>query len=1355
MITRYDRRPTESFQRVGTRAIWLLWPMVHASAQIGGPGNPVGVSPEAGVPFSWEAGIQVSPYSVANVFNGNLLTTIVMIEPLEMVGIPFRLVLSHNSAGGVGTLVPPQGALYPIGDGWTITFGGCLIDQSSQNKMDLVEDDGLVKLFTWNSSTSTWVPPTGIHDTLVKDTMGTPSDPSDDRWIVTRKNQSKRVFNADGLLIEDRDSNLQFGGLPTGGATELLERDSSIGNYIHNIRVLPPDYSNAFRWIFEYTSVTPPSCTDETSRIGIRAGKCCVGEGCEDEYVRKMILVLDDDCRLKRVEWDGEFTGTQNAHVSFTYDSAGRIASITDKNGETYAYQYDSSGRIYIVTDPAIGTNPGATQRFTYNTYTSGRYKTTYRDRRVKDWTYIFHSWGGLNEIWNPSPLNAQKRTFAYDSNYNRTSFTNEENKTWSSTYDSNGNMLSTTNPLGQKWAFTYDSYSNLRTMEPPLNSSGSTDSSKKVELVYADCLDPPTCGTYADRTHVTSILEPADGVTGSVSNSTGTTTLAWNHGDGSGGLGSSPGRLDSLTDANGVMTSFNYRPGWSRMSYDRYEGAVESGASDYRVVEDFTFLCDGRGVWAVGHKAGGTTSHNVEGGDGCNVGLTLGGLPSAHSCEECAPNLLQCLAGSQPDPPNPTDWPLSSSCCDAVEQPTCFYETGSPCGTTCLDYMYRLLRQRWQKASPVSTGDDDFDLSERIDEIQYDESGRTNSHRTNSSLPITLEFPPVYGPHIDRALSFTPDANGNMDALADADGSTTDYVYDAANRLTDIWVDSVHIVEYSLDDVGRPSTAGYVNGTSTLWSYDDAGRIDVIQHKLGTTNLLTLDYNYTPDALIAEIAQSDTSGTYTMNYEYDKRSRLIREHGDLPPIPTGEGGSGSALTIDLRYTYDQVGNRLTKEDVEAGTLTTYTYDVHDASYQHTRNNRLLKAVTTQNEEDIEIVWYAYTRGGHVKRILKTIAPDVSPTPYTLTCLDYDANQQLWLARGWELDLGEEGVNCETATFAREFRYDGGGRRRYWSRDRNPVTLEPENDLAGWREYLGELVYADLTVTLDEQTGDAESSIARRYLYASDGRLIGWRAGTSWHIVHADYLGSTRLVTTPSAGVGSRMGYSAFGEVLSEAHAGGDPARSRYGYCGGWGYETDGLTDPTDSFGSAGLSHVGARYYSPAVGRFMQRDPIGVAGGRNVYAYCRNSPTHFIDRSGCELSLAGQVGVAGIRGALGGAVGGAVGSAVGEGIKWAAGGGFDPWAVAGGAVGGAITGGGGAIANGINNGLGRAVCYLASGAIGNTVGGAVQGHRDGRLVIDALVGAGLGGLAGIASQSADEQLDIAMALLGFDAGIIP
>jgi uncharacterized protein RhaS with RHS repeats len=42
------------------------------------------------------------------------------------------------------------------------------------------------------------------------------------------------------------------------------------------------------------------------------------------------------------------------------------------------------------------------------------------------------------------------------------------------------------------------------------------------------------------------------------------------------------------------------------------------------------------------------------------------------------------------------------------------------------------------------------------------------------------------------------------------------------------------------------------------------------------------------------------------------------------------------------------------------------------------------------------------------------------------------------------------------------------------------------------------------------------------------------------------------------------------------------------------------------------------RYYQASTGRFIQRDPIGYAGGLNLYSYCAGDPVNFSDPSGLE-----------------------------------------------------------------------------------------------------------------------------------------
>ena len=55
--------------------------------------------------------------------------------------------------------------------------------------------------------------------------------------------------------------------------------------------------------------------------------------------------------------------------------------------------------------------------------------------------------------------------------------------------------------------------------------------------------------------------------------------------------------------------------------------------------------------------------------------------------------------------------------------------------------------------------------------------------------------------------------------------------------------------------------------------------------------------------------------------------------------------------------------------------------------------------------------------------------------------------------------------------------------------------------------------------------------------------------------------------------------------------------------------------------GATGLYYYRARYYSPALGRFISEDPSQFQGGANFYAYAGGSPTNFTDARGLAWDL--------------------------------------------------------------------------------------------------------------------------------------
>ncbi|MDP3938570.1 MAG: RHS repeat-associated core domain-containing protein, partial [Deltaproteobacteria bacterium] len=108
--------------------------------------------------------------------------------------------------------------------------------------------------------------------------------------------------------------------------------------------------------------------------------------------------------------------------------------------------------------------------------------------------------------------------------------------------------------------------------------------------------------------------------------------------------------------------------------------------------------------------------------------------------------------------------------------------------------------------------------------------------------------------------------------------------------------------------------------------------------------------------------------------------------------------------------------------------------------------------------------------------------------------------------------------------------------------------------------------------------------------------------------IHPDHLGSTRLLRDGAGQETRRQAYTPFGDTASETGTG----EIRYEYVGG---ALDAET---------GLYYLGARYYAPAIGRFLQPDDLGNPfdpQSLNRYTYARNNPVNFLDPTGQFFGL--------------------------------------------------------------------------------------------------------------------------------------
>jgi RHS repeat-associated protein len=94
-----------------------------------------------------------------------------------------------------------------------------------------------------------------------------------------------------------------------------------------------------------------------------------------------------------------------------------------------------------------------------------------------------------------------------------------------------------------------------------------------------------------------------------------------------------------------------------------------------------------------------------------------------------------------------------------------------------------------------------------------------------------------------------------------------------------------------------------------------------------------------------------------------------------------------------------------------------------------------------------------------------------------------------------------------------------------------------------------------------------------------------------------DHLGTTIALTNGSGGIVERQQQDAFGQSAGSS-------LTRYGFTG---REQDRAT---------GLIYYRARWYDPQLGRFISEDPIGTAGGINLFEYAHGDPMMYRELHG-------------------------------------------------------------------------------------------------------------------------------------------
>ncbi|MFC5802176.1 RHS repeat-associated core domain-containing protein [Streptomyces formicae] len=514
-------------------------------------------------------------------------------------------------------------------------------------------------------------------------------------------------------------------------------------------------------------------------------------------------------------------------------------------------------------------------------------------------------------------------------------------------------------------------------------------------------------------------------------------------------------------------------------------------------------------------------------------------------------------------------------------------------------------------------------------------------------------------------------DAAGRPTLLTDEAGAATTVTYDKLNQTRSVTDPLGHAISFGYDDNGNLTTLTDARNNATTWTYDQADRPKTATDPLGST----AGFEYHPAGQVSkvtnrlgQVATADydllgraTTTKYGVDLAGQAESTVAYAYDtvDLPKTLTDTTAGTQSFIYDVYdrlkavtgptgtvgYDYDAADRR--KEMTAAGTTTTYGYDKSDLLTSIiTGSQSITFGLDTVGREKTANLPGGITRttGYDKTGIIKTIAYARGTTP--IGDLTYTRD-------GRGLQTGLTGTLASIAIPAAETGAVFGKDNRLTTFNGRTFTYDNEGQLTndGQRTYTwnarGQLT--GLTQTggstaafgydpLGTRTSKTLAGTTHKYLTdASNPHIEQNSSGETAATVTAsgldEYLtrtenGQTQVYLTDALGtvvglanqdgtIATRYTYDPYGQPTTT----GTPSANPYTFTG---RESDGT----------GLLYYRNRYYDPQTGRFISQDPIGHAGGLNLYQYALSSPTTYTDPSGNNPLLAGCVGGALFDGAF-------------------------------------------------------------------------------------------------------------------------
>jgi len=1109
-------------------------------------------------------------------------------------GLGFTFARTYNSA---------DVAAGPLGQGWTHSYNLSLTIESSTSVLIRMADGHLDRYLL---SDTVWLPPVGIHNTLI--------DNGDGTFSLKLKNQTIYNFDSNGKLstVVDRNGNTVTLSYTDNNLTQVSDPGGRNYTFAYdtNNRLLSVTDPTSRHVDFIYdangllTTVTDPrgkvttygydadgrlvSLTDANNHAQFTLtydadGKVVQSVDAENfatifayDWNIGQTTVTDPRTNATKYGFDEyyRFVGLEdpfNKSAVVTYDGDNNVVTSTNKRGYTTQYQYDSNGNVTQITDAKSG--------IVAVTYDSQNNPLTISNQR--NFTTILDYDANGNLLTITDPRNGVT-TFVYDPTGQVTSVTDAENRTTPLEYDAEGNLNRITDALQQATNLNYDLVGRVtgitdpRTAQTQVNYDG-TDNPLEVtdalnhttsftydevgnRLSVTDANNHITYFAYNPRNLLTSVTDPATGVTqygydangnviGVIDPNNHATTTEYD----------ALNRPIRMVNAEGNEIQYQYDPNGNRIR------VIDSGNG----ITITTFDELDRPI-QVADPNGHTTAFDYDATGNRTIITDPNGHSTFYGYDELNRLVTVTDAGN-----NTVTYEY-----DKVGNRTAVINARSQRTT----YTYDVLNRLISESDPLNHGasytyDENgnrltvtdanektttwhYDALNRIDQIDYPAAGGTPANSvtfvydnvgnrismtdttgvTNFGYDELNRLTSLTNPR-NQTVSYLYDPAGNRTRITYPDNSQVNYTYDAANRLLSV-IDALGTTIYEYNQRGQRNAVYFSNGVNTRYYYDDGGRLtDILTNSPLSGTLLSV--SYVLDAAGNRTQMVDNEGI--TSYAYDSLNRLT-------------SASYPDETFQ-QFTYDEAGNRLTLTD--ANGVTNYSYDEADR----------LTQMTPPIGNPVTFTWD--DNGNMLSRS--------DGTTYS-----WDSANRL-----------TEVVNTNGTT---SYAYDGDGRRT--SKTVNGVTTT----------YLWDTV-SSLPVILNQSIGDEFT----KYEYGGD--LLGMVEPDSTHsYYHADGLGSARTLSGSDGSSATTYRYDAFGNSRGVTGLASNPFQFT-------GQQLDEET---------GMYYLRARYYDPVTGLFLSKDPVQGQSNSNMYAYVQNNPTNLIDPSG-EIAVPAALAVIGGAGCVAGA----------------------------------------------------------------------------------------------------------------------